>query len=232
LTGAASMRGAYRHARLLVRLLTAAAVSLGVVTCRTPGGPAAQTTEPSVVRSIPVYVVRRGWHMDVGFAADDLSARLSSFRRPFPHARYVLFGFGDRRYLLHGGAADLLLALWPGAGVLLITALTSATPQESFDPGAVRTLYLTPEQNARLQDFVRASFSGVDGDPAPLAPGPYAASAYYAASYSYSAARTCNTWVASALQSSGLPVESSGVVFAWQLWSQLSRVPESEAASQ
>jgi uncharacterized protein (TIGR02117 family) len=218
------MRSAAIAARVFARLVAAVGLCLSATTCRTPSTPVTHSAEQPAAASIPVYVVRRGWHTDVGFRAQDLGAPLESVRDHFPRASYLLFGFGDRRYLLHGGTGDLVLALWPGAGVLLVTALKTAGPRESFDRGDVRMLLLTPEENARLQDFVRGSLS--DAEPAQLAPGPYPDSAYYASRYAYSAVRTCNTWVASALRTAGLAVRSSGVVFAWQLWPQISRLQE------
>jgi hypothetical protein len=218
------MRIAATHAGVSVRFVAAAVLCFCVATCRTPVAPLTHESRGSIGQPIPVYIVRRGWHVDIGFAAADLGAPLVSVREHFPQAHYLLFGFGDRRYLLHGGAGDLVLALWPGDGVLLITALKSGAPQESFDRGDVRTLDLTPEEYARLQDFVRGSLRS--GEPELLAPGPYPESAYYAASYSYSAVRTCNTWAAAALRASGLPIHSSGVVFAWQLWPQIRRLEQ------
>jgi hypothetical protein len=60
----------------------------------------------------------------------------------------------------------------------------------------------------------------VDGEV--YAPGPYEDSLYFAATERYSAIHTCNTWAAEALRAGGLPLRAKLVVFAGQLWSQLS----------
>jgi len=70
------------------------------------------------------------------------------------------------------------------------------------------------------QAFVLISMAQPGMPPQPLGPGPYAGSAYFAAIPRYSALYTCNTWVADALHAAGLPVRSTGVVFAYQLWAQ------------
>ena len=45
-----------------------------------------------------VYVLRRGWHTDIAFPADGIPGPLVGIARDFPGARYLVFGFGDRRY--------------------------------------------------------------------------------------------------------------------------------------
>jgi len=85
-----------------------------------------------------VFVARRGWHIDVGFAVADLTAPLNVIAAKFPGSRYVFFGFGDRQYLhaAHRGAPILLRALWPGQGLVLATAL-GAAPTAAFGRDSV-----------------------------------------------------------------------------------------------
>src|ERR1039458_10254570 len=47
-----------------------------------------------------IYVIRRSWHVDIGFAAADLQPPLAALRSDFPDAHFLLFGFGDRHYLV------------------------------------------------------------------------------------------------------------------------------------
>jgi hypothetical protein len=192
-----------------------------------------------------LYVVRRGWHVDVGFAAADLRPPLERLTTRFPGVRYLFFGFGDRRYLTsaHRGAPELLAALWPGNGLILATGLT-ATPAQAFGSAHVIRLEVTAEQLRAAQDFAWSSLDGTaDASDAAAAPepidvaGPYPGSAYYAARPTYSALHTCNTWAAELLRSAGFPAHSRGVVFASQVWKQTrafaavaeSRVPATDA---
>ncbi len=71
-----------------------------------------------------IYVVRRGWHIDIGFAVAELVAPLGAVSGEFPGSRYLLFGFGDRRYLMakHSHVPAMLGAVWPGQGLILVTA--------------------------------------------------------------------------------------------------------------
>jgi uncharacterized protein (TIGR02117 family) len=175
-----------------------------------------------------VYVIRRSWHIDVGFAADDLVPPLAAVRADFPGVTYLSFGFGDRRYLLHKGGLSMLAALFGGAGVVLATGLR-ATPEEAFGQGEVVRLSVSRAQLVDLQQFLWRTLTAYDGRVAPLQAGPYSGSLYYASSQRYSALHTCNTWAAEALKSAGLGVRSAGVEFASELWVQVIHLQQSQA---
>ena len=168
-----------------------------------------------------MYVIKRGWHIDVGVAVADLQPHLWRMSAAFQGPRYLLFGFGDRHYLLHKGAGNLLAALWPGPGIVLVTSLRAAQPEDVFGNDDVVRLDLTPQQMSDLQSFIWYTLGASVDSITPIAPGPYPESAYYESVLRYSAAHTCNTWAAEALRTAGLPVDSFGVEFAWQLWHQV-----------
>jgi hypothetical protein len=181
--------------------------------------------EPSAV----IYVVRRAWHVDIGFATAELQPPLAALRANLPGARYLLFGFGDRHYLVDQdrGAGGMLAALWSGEGVVLVSGL-SASAQDAFGAQHVVEIRVSASQAAAAQQFVWQSLAnqgGNEGDKVmPLRLGPYDGSLYYASSRRYSALHTCNTWAAQALRAAGLHVHSAGVVFAGQLWIQARRI--------
>jgi hypothetical protein len=105
-----------------------------------------------------VYVVRRGWHTDIGFAVRDLDGPLAAVAGNFPGADYLIVGFGDRGYLeaRERGAADLL-ALWPGEGLMLATGI-KAPPQQAFGADEVVELRLRRKAMAAVRGFVQGSF--------------------------------------------------------------------------
>jgi len=192
-----------------------------------------------------IYVVRRGWHIDIGFAVLALEPPLKSVAARFPDARYVFFGFGDQHYLLakHRNGPVLLGALWPGRGLILATALDD-TPQAAFGAEHVIVLTVSSSQAQAAQAFVARSLDAPDGHSPntpqgtdmeqtgiePYAPGPYEDSLYFAAKPTYSALHTCNTWVAEALKAAQLPIHSGGVIFAGQLWGQVRRLSRERAS--
>jgi hypothetical protein len=93
-----------------------AALCVGLAGCTAPT-PSTDPTEGP--RTETVYLIQRGWHTDIGMAADQLGSSLGRLRSVFPGVKVVLFGFGERAYLLRRepGFTDMLAALIPGPGV-------------------------------------------------------------------------------------------------------------------
>ncbi len=133
------------------------------------------------MRSAWVFVARRGWHIDIGFAAADLEPPLNSLAAQFPGVKYLFFGFGDQQYLLakSHNAPVLLGALWPGRGMLLATGL-SAPPQDAFGAAHVVLLAVTPQQLHDAQAYVWQTLNEKSAAK-PAARGPYDGSLYFAA---------------------------------------------------
>jgi hypothetical protein len=171
-------------------------------------------------------VIDRGWHTDIGFPAEEVTGRLAAVTRGFLAARTVAFGFGERDYMLGGdrGVIDMLRALAPGPGVMLVT-LSRAPPAEAFGAGNVVTLSLSREALGRVLGFIWHDMEqDAAGLPRRVAGSSDPGSVFYASSATYSATYTCNTWAADALASAGLPVSASGVVFAGQLMDRVRAV--------
>jgi hypothetical protein len=197
----------------------------------TAGTAAAQSLPPSAEPSddrTTIYVARRSWHVDVGFAAADVEPPLQLGLQALPGAAYVFFGFGNRGYLTssHRHAPNSLAALWPGEGLILATGLR-ASPADGFGADQVIELRVSRAASRGAQEFIRRSLR----DEATVIPGPYEGSVYFSARPRYSAVHTCNTWAAEALASAGLPVRSRGVLFASQLWGRVRQLAAAEPAA-
>ncbi|HEX5325924.1 MAG TPA: DUF2459 domain-containing protein, partial [Acetobacteraceae bacterium] len=89
------------------------------------GGPGYRPAPTGAARVATVYVIDRGWHTDIGLGADDVRGPLATLEADFPGVRYLVFGFGDRAYLLspYRSFIDMIAALVPGRGAMLVTAL-------------------------------------------------------------------------------------------------------------
>lgn len=168
-------------------------------------------------RTRAVHLVARAWHTDVDLPADRLPPGLLPLAQDFPGAAHFLFGFGERAYWTkpEPGSTDALAALIPGPGVILVTALR-APPPAAFPPEDVVVLPVAEEGLDRLGAFLAAELRE-DGEFRRMADGPYPGSRFYATSRRYSAAYTCNTWVADALHVAGTGVAPAGILFARQL---------------
>jgi Protein of unknown function (DUF2459) len=181
---------------------------------------------------LTVFIARRGWHVDIGLAVGELTPPLSSVAAKLPAARYAFFGFADKHYLLAAkrNAPVLLAALWPGAGIILLTGLANS-PQQAFGEKQVIALHLDAGQMEALQSFVWKSLRTEDGSIEVYQQGPYEDSAYFLATQKYSALHTCNTWAAEALRAAGLRAHTHAVIFAGQLWTQARRLERGQGVA-
>ena len=183
-------------------------------------GPPRSLEMPGAPFAGEVYVVFRGWHTDIGLRADEIGGSTGpALRRRFPDVRYFVFGFGERAYdtSRRPDFGDMLLALLPGPGAVLATAL-NATPAQAFGADNVVAVRLTRSGLEGISRFLSASLtSDSTGLPRPIADGPYPGSELYASPVTYSAFYTCNTWTAQALRQAGLPISPAGILFASQV---------------
>src|SRR5262249_12763831 len=143
----------------------------------TPAEPSATPSPPA--EHVTLYVVRRGWHVDVGIATRDVEAPLAPVVARFPDARYLLFGFGDRRYLLDPGGGPMAAALFRGAGLVMVTTLT-APPADVFGEENVARLSVTARHMGELEHAIADSLATHEGAFITVEPGPRAVSGYSA----------------------------------------------------
>jgi hypothetical protein len=183
------------------------------------------------VSGATIYVARRGWHIDIGFVAAELTPPLVSLHAAFPGLRFLSFGFGDRHYLdaRNKNFPALLAAVWPGPGLILATGL-SASPEEAFGATQVIRISVSEAAAQAAQTYIWQSLLSNAGVVLPYADGPYEGSRYYSSTQRYSGFHTCNTWAAEVLRAAGLPVHSRGVLLAGQLWAQVKRLTPDTAA--
>jgi uncharacterized protein (TIGR02117 family) len=171
-----------------------------------------------------LYVVDSGWHTEIGLAIDKLSPSLATLAKAAPDVRYVVFGWGQRDYYMaeHPGSGDLIGAAVPSPAVVLMIPLNE-TPATFFADGS--KVFAVPTAQGgldHLSRFIHESIRWTSRDrPERLGAGPYPASSFYASTETYSLVQTCNTWTAEALRVAGLPVSTSGVIFARQVIDQV-----------
>jgi uncharacterized protein (TIGR02117 family) len=179
-----------------------------------------------------IYVVGRGWHSDICLPVDEITGPLTMLARPFPGVRFLTFGFGERQFLLtrHPSFLGMLSALLPSRSALLMTAL-SATPEAAFGATQVVPLHLTHAGLARIEAMLWQQIEkSPDGTPILLADGPYPGSVFYAATDTYDAFFTCNTWTTDMLHAGGLPVSGAGVLFESQVMTMARAVAAQQAS--
>src|SRR6266511_2032008 len=115
-------------------------------------------------------------------------------------------------------------AFWSSGSVLHVVGF-SGDVQSFYRSGEVVQLRLAADAHARLLEYTSDTFSRPQPNGrAQASPGLVAYSRFYPATRKFSLLRTCNTWVAEALKSAGLPVSPGHVMTAGSLATQLSGI--------
>jgi hypothetical protein len=179
--------------------------------------------------------VQRDWHTDLCLDPHDLSGPLTTVAASFPSARFLCFGFGERHYMMEKdhSLGAMIGSLLPSKAVVLVTPLPGPAAQAidpSLGPFEVDTLRVSRAGAANLSTVIwRAIQTNPDGSVAVLGPGSDPASRFYAASGTYNAMTTCNTFTATGLRQAGLPI-NDGVVFTDDLMAQVRKVAKAQGA--
>lgn len=178
-----------------------------------------------------IVVARRGWHTDVCMRSEDSGPLKASLAADFKGARFLCFGFGERQYVVTRTHSPLaaLRALFPSQPAVLMTVL-NAPPAAAFGRASVTPLAVTREGLAGLLAFLQQSIErDASGAPLRLGEGPYPGSEFFAATGTYDAFYTCNTWTTDALRSAGLPV-GGAVLFSGDLIYRVRQLPANQQA--
>jgi uncharacterized protein (TIGR02117 family) len=176
-----------------------------------------QTLQEDPSASERVLVVHDNWHSALVLSAADLRAADLPEIRDFPDADYIEFSWGDREYFPHPdpGAGLMLKAAFCSAGSILHVVGVRREPASYYSNSDIIAIALRREQLEALIDFISATFARrAQGSAGEAQPGLSENARFYAANGTFSILRTCNTWVAEALQAAGLPIEPKWVVTA------------------
>lgn len=163
-----------------------------------------------------IWLVDRGWHTELLVPAYAVTGPLAAATGRFPGAGLIAFGYGKRDWITaeEQSIGTILAGPIPGPGVVEVTG------RAGLPAGAIRLP--VGDGMAGLLRFLTASLA----DPAaPPAVTSRFGQHFHDSSIGYSLAYTCNTWVAEALASAGLPVRVTGVVRTRGVLAQASALP-------
>jgi len=172
----------------------------------------------------PVFVAHDDWHSAIVLRRSDIPAAALPEIKDFPGAELVEFSWGDRDYFPapHAGLALTLKAAFWSSGSILHVVGYNASIKRLFPGSEIVEIHLSEESFQRLLGFLSDTFSrpqaGVAAEPRP---GLFPNGRFYLAEGKFSVLRTCNTWVAEALNFAGLPVNPRLVITASSLGNQL-----------
>jgi len=171
-----------------------------------------------------VFVVHDRWHAAIVLSKADLPAGAVPERAHFPTAEYLEISWGDQDYFpaeTAGVRLALRAAFWSRGSVLHVVGIAGAI--ENHFPGAnIIAISLSEPAFQQLSDFLSASFHRPQpGVPAQPSRGLLPQGRFYHATGKFSILRTCNTWVAEALQYAGVAINPSCVITASSLGRRL-----------
>jgi uncharacterized protein (TIGR02117 family) len=174
-----------------------------------------------------VFIVYSAWHAAIVLRARDIDLATVPEVGDLPRARFLEFSWGDENYFRdpHTGVlAALKAALWSSGSVVHVVAVNDDL--RNFYPGAaVIELRFSRAAYVKLVQFISASFTRpAPGVAATPSPGLFAYSRFYPSPRRFSLIRTCNRWVADALEAAGVPIAPSYVITAGQLAEQVGKL--------
>ena len=180
-----------------------------------------------------VFVAHDNWHSAIVLRRSDIPAAALPEIKDFSGAELVEFSWGDRDYFPapHAGLAlTLKAAFWSSGSILHVVGYNDSI--EKLFPGSeIVEIHLSEDSFQRLLGFLSDTFSRPQaGVPAEPRPGLFPNGRFYLAEGKFGVLRTCNTWVAEALNFAGLPINPRRVITANSLATQLRslRRPESD----
>lgn len=192
-----------------------------------PNGPSGAPPASFLASNSPesVGVLIAGRHTGLVLPADELGM-LRDRLQLTSNAHFVSIGWGNRRFYMANppDSGDALAAVFPSESVLLIQAIVR-TADATPSAGELEWLCLDRNELWRLDSYLSDSLQWRGGRPLQLGPGPLPQSRFYASGVRYDAFNNCNTWTIGALQFAGVPVTSSGVLFAGQVARRIGTLP-------
>jgi uncharacterized protein (TIGR02117 family) len=170
-----------------------------------------------------VFVVNHGWHSAIVIGKADIPEGLLPEIGDFPDADYLEIGWGDRDYYQApdpGLGSALKAAFWSSGSVLHVAAFKGSV-ENYFPQSEIVEIALSDEAFRQLVQFISDTFLRSDSAPVETRSGLYGNSRFYAARGRFHLFRTCNTWVAEALHSAGLPISPAYAISAGNLMYQV-----------
>ena len=181
---------------------------------------------PSLVHAsiTAIYIVNHGSHAGIVLKRANFPNSVLPVQANFPNADYLEIGWGDKDYYQaqdpHFGLL-LKAALLPSASVLHILGFNTK-PAEIFPASEIIRINLTRSSMEKLVRYIVKSFArNEQGFAQVLGPGLYGHSYFYLSREHYHLFKTCNVWIAKALNSADIPITPFTAISSDSLMEQL-----------
>lgn len=179
--------------------------------------------DPNSTDNKTIFIVNHGIHTGIVLPKKDADPYMHSFY-DFNSAQYLEVGLGDETYYqseVNTLWMGMKALFWPTNSVLHVAALQTE-PVVYFSNNDVVKLQLSKTGFIKLVDFIDKSFAlNENGQIIRLGSGLYGTSRFYRAKGKFHLFNNCNTWSASAIRSSGFPINAFNVLTADDIIYQL-----------
>ena len=181
-------------------------------------GAIASSDKPSA-KERDIYLISTGWHTGIVVPVDTLLKRNLPESLDFREIQYLEIGWGDRIFYQSPNpsySALLNALLKPTSSVIHVYGFNHSI-ETTFRNSKTVKLTLNETEYTKLLYFIHKSFTrNVNGKPRLEGVGLYGKnnSFFYMANGEFHLFNNCNTWVASAIQSTGIGLDSTGIVTA------------------
>ncbi len=175
--------------------------------------------KPATTAGDVVYVVEHGWHAEIGIPIEELDKNLQFYRKIFPDARVIMFGYGKKTFFTAPPEtiSEYFLGPFPGSAVIHTVGIR-VTPIEAYSPEDTSILKLSPGGKQALSAYIWKDLAkDIAGKPYVVARSNNPDGLFYAAQSQYNLFHTCNSWTADALHAAGLHLSGQGVIFSGQV---------------
>lgn len=175
-----------------------------------------------------IYIAKNDWHVGILLEINEnLISKVNEIKQ-FESFNYVDIGWGDEEFYQSPSDFDLFLAakavLIPTPSVVRVQGYDRTLEQIINWRDYTFKVELTDLQYDKLCSFISSSFKKDSNNQLLITSENYGGKVrFFSSKYNYHIAYTCNTWVAEALEFSGLDVESSNVVTAENLMGELAK---------
>lgn len=205
------------------RLLKAAGCCIWLLASMVPVAFVSANPGLAEIQSDTVYIVQRDWHTGIVVEKTRLDSQVWQHIPVVEDVQFADVSWGDQRFYQAYRGSFWLAAqavLWPTKAVIR-TMKVSVPVKKAYPASRIIALGVKKEQYARLCDFISASFARDKQNTIIPSTGFAYSIGFYVARRKYHLFRTCNTWVALALQQAGLDIHPFGVLNANQLFRRL-----------
>ena len=178
----------------------------------------ASSDKPSA-KERDIYLISTGWHTGIAVPVDTLLKRNLPESLDFREIQYLEIGWGDRIFYQSPNpsySALLNALLKPTSSVIHVYGFNHSI-ETTFRNSKTVKLTLNETEYTKLLYFIHKSFTrNVNGKPRLEGVGLYGKnnSFFYMANGEFHLFNNCNAWVASAIQSTGIGLDSTGIVTA------------------